>query len=149
VRTRLLAVAALLLLGGCGNQPPPDEATSRELITTTVLDWHRLQAAGDGEAACRLLTDEQQAAVADTDRKLAASIGIAPPDSCVEAIARYKRFSDAFRDVMLSTQVDAVGIERDRARATVHTHVVINGAPRDTPPAQIGLRWVGGRWLID
>jgi hypothetical protein len=63
MRIHVAALAALVLLSGCGHDPTPDAATSRGLVAKVVLDWHRAQAAGDGEAGCRLLTETQQAAM--------------------------------------------------------------------------------------
>ena len=112
-----------------------------------MLEWHRLQGAGDGVAACALLTDEQQAAAVKLDREMMNPTE--PARDCAAAIARYGGFSDSFRTLMLNTRVDAVRIDGDRATATAHTSTVVNGAARQTPAAQIPLRWVGGRWLID
>jgi hypothetical protein len=149
VRIGLALILAVALLAGCGNVPPPDEATSRQLVTATVLDWHRLQAAGDGGRACRLLTDEQQDALVKRDREFATIAGTEPPESCVDAVSRYARYSDGFRELMRNTQVDAIQIAGDRATATVHTSAVVKGAVQATPPAEIPVRWVDGRWLID
>ena len=127
----------------------PGAVTSRGLVTTTVLEWHRAQANGDGEAGCRLLTDDSQDAAVESDRSIMRAAGIEPAETCVEAVDRFGTFAGSFRAMMLSTQVDAVNVRGDRATATVHTRVTIRGTTRDTPPAQIPLRWVGGRWLID
>lgn len=92
-------------LAGCGSQPP-DAAASRELVAKAVLDWHRLQAAGDGEAACGLLSEEQQDVIVKRDRETMAAIGAPARESCVEIIDGYAGFSDSFRQLMLNTQVD-------------------------------------------
>ena len=140
---------ALVLLAGCGGGPPPDDATSRGLVAKTVLDWHRAQADGDGEAGCELLTGKAQAKTVKFDRKLAAIGGNKPPENCVEAVATALRGSARLRELMLNTRVDAVRIEGERATATAHTSAVINGVVRQVPPADLRLRWEDGHWLMD
>ena len=148
MRALIGALGALGLLAGCGDEPPPDQATSRTMVETTILDWHRAQAAGDGKAGCRLLTEQGQAALVKGARKTAAIVGTSAPGSCAQAVAKYAAFSDTFRQAMLNTRVDAVRLDGERATATAHTSVVANGVLRQTPPADIGLRWDDGRWLI-
>ena len=118
------------------------------MVETTILAWHRAQAAGDGEAGCRLLTENGQAALLKSDRKTAALVGSKPPGSCAQAVAKYAAFSDSFRQVMLNTRVDAVRLDDRRATATVHSSALLRGVMRQIPPADIGLRWEDGRWLI-
>jgi hypothetical protein len=148
MRAALAALAAVVLLAGCGGEPLPDEATSRAMVERTVLDWHRFQAEGNGEAGCRLLTEEQQEGAVESDREIAELIGTEAADDCAEAVAKIKRFSDTARQLFLNTQVDAVRLEGERATATVHTSAVVNGATHVTQPVDIPLRWDGGRWLI-
>ena len=106
------------------------------------------RAAGDGEAGCRLLTEKGQAALLKSDRKTAALVGSKPPASCAQAVAKYAAFSDSFRQVMLNTRVDAARLDDRRATATVHSSALLRGVMRQIPPADIGLRWEDGRWLI-
>jgi hypothetical protein len=147
MRALIAALGALVLLAGCGDEPP-DQATSRGMVETTILDWHRAQAAGDGKAGCRLLTEKGQAALLKGDRKIAAIVGTSAPGSCAQAVAKYGSFSDTFRQAMLNTRVDAVRLDGERATATVHTSAVANGVLRQIPPADIALRRDDGRWLI-
>jgi hypothetical protein len=137
-----------MLPAGCGGEAPPDASTSEQLITTAVLDWHRLQAARDGDAACNLLTDKQQGVLVDSRAKISRAIGQSPPQDCAQAIASGPT-SAQFQQLMLNTQVDAVRVEGERATATAHTTATVNGIERRTPPAEIPLRWEDGRWLID
>jgi hypothetical protein len=148
VRTKLAILVVALLQAGCGGEAPPDAATSERLITTTVLDWHRLQAARDGDAACRLLTENQQAAVVELHASVARAIGKSPPEDCTQAIARGST-STQFQQLMLNTRVDAVRVEGERATATAHTTATVGSIERQTAPVEIALRWADGRWLID
>jgi hypothetical protein len=148
VRTKLAMLVVVLLQAGCGGVAPPDTATSERLVTTTVLDWHRQQAARDGDAACRLLTDKQKAAVVELHARISRAIGKSPPGDCSQAITRGST-SSQFQQLMLNTRVDAVRVEGERATATAHTTAAIDGIERRTPPVEIPLRWADGRWLID
>jgi hypothetical protein len=149
MRARLLVLAATGLIAGCGGASPPDEATSRALVQKVVLDWHRDLAAGDGEAGCALLTEAQQEQTVEFDRNLAKVIGTDAADDCASAIARYGRFSEAGRQVLLGARVDSVRVHGDRATATVHTSAALRGVAQPTPPVDIPLRWQDDRWLID
>jgi hypothetical protein len=150
MRRRLLVpIVAVLALTGCGETGPPDAATSRKLITQTVIDWHRFQATGRGDAACKLATNEEQERTVKFQRNLAASTGRPAPDSCEEAMANEPTSLADFRDLMMNVRVDAVQIDGDHATATTHTSAIVNGASVDTPPAQLKLRWENGRWLMD
>jgi len=149
MRARLAAVAAaLVVLAGCGDDSPPDQATSRGLVESVVLDWHRFQAEGDGEAGCRLLTDEGQAEILKLDRDIAKSLGTARPDSCAAAVAKIGRWSEESRQVLRDTEIDAVRVDGARATVTAHTSAVVNGVRRQTPPVDIRLRWQDDRWLL-
>jgi hypothetical protein len=147
VRT-LAAVLILAALAGCGSRPP-DEATSRDLVAQTVLDWHRLQAAGDGGAACALVTEKQQDAIVKLDRETMKSVGRPPRESCEEIVDGYAGMPDGFRQLMLSTQVDSVAVDGDHATVTAHTQAAVGGVTRQTEPTEIPLRWDDGRWRID
>lgn len=147
MRRWVAVVVVVLLPAGCGEEAPPDVATSERLVTTTVLDWHRLQAAHDGEAACALLTEKQRTVIVDSRAAIMRAVGEPPTEDCAEAIARGPS-SAQFQELMLNTEVDAVRVEGEQATATAHTTATIRGVPRRTPPARIGLRWVDGRWLI-
>ena len=149
MRVHVAALAVGVLLSGCANGPPADEAASRGLVQKTLLDWHRAQAAGDGEAGCRMLTEKRQAGMVKADRELSATIGRVPADSCVGVVANYAQHSDQFRELMRNSRVDSVHLNGERATAIMHTSVVLNGVTRDTPPASLALRWDDGRWLVD
>jgi hypothetical protein len=102
MRTRLPALAAVVLVAGCGHDPPPDAATSRGSVAKVVLDWHRAQAAGDGEAACRLLTEAHQTAMVRSGRRVAALGGTRTSDNRVEAVT-FTGFSLEASEVLLDT----------------------------------------------
>jgi hypothetical protein len=149
VRRKVAMLVVVLLPAGCGGAAPPDAVTSEQLITTTVLDWHRLQAARDGGAACRLLTERRQAAVVELHARISRALGKSPPEDCAQAIT-HGSTSAQFQQLMLNTDVDGVRIEGERATATAHTTATTSGGvARQTPPAEIPLRWSDGRWLID
>ena len=119
------------------------------MVETTILAWHRAQAAGDGEAGCLLLTEKGQVALLRSDRKTAAIVGSSAPGSCAQVVVKYARFPDTFRQMMLNTRVDAVRLDDRRATATVHSRALLRGVMRQIPPADIALRWENGGWLID
>ena len=148
MRIRIAALAAVVLLSGCGHDPPPGAAMSRGLVAKAVLDWNRAQAAGDGEAGCRLLTGAQQAAIVRSGRRLATRRETRSPDGCVEAVSLMGFSADA-PEILLSTRVDAVRISGERATATAHTTAVLGGLIGQVPPVNFTLRWIDGRWLID
>ena len=148
MRTRLPALAAIVLVAGCGHDRRPDAVTSRGSVAKVVLDWHRARAAGDGEAACRLLTEANQTAMVRAGRGLAALGSMRSPDNCLEAVT-LMGFSPVAPEVLLDTHVDAVSISGDRAAATARTSAVIDGLMGQVSLVHITLRWADGRWLID
>ena len=143
----LLPLLLAALVAGCGSGPVEDEALNRQLVTDTVLSWHRLQGEHD-PAACELATDETLDRMLEFHRKLAADLDQPPPRDCAAMISGLPA-SDSFTEFLANTVVDSVSVDGDRATATVHTSAVVGGVSRATPPARLELRWDDGRWRVD
>ena len=135
------------LVAGCGSGPVEDESVNRQLVTDTVLNWHRMRADKD-PAACELVTENALDEMLELQRKLASTIGSEPARDCETMIALEPDFL-AYQELLRNTVVDAVAIDGERASVTAHTNGVVNGVPRAASPAEITLRWDGGRWRID
>ena len=147
MRTTLALILIAGLSAGCGDEaPPPDVATSEQLVRSAVLEYHRLQAAGDAKGACDMVTETTRKAVVKQGATLAKALGQGPADSCAEALAL--QLVPQSREMLGRTEVEAVRVEGERAWVTAHTRAELNGVLQPTPATDIALRWSDGRWLI-
>src|SRR5215207_10133728 len=147
MRARFATATAVVLLAGCGSGSPPDEATSRSQIEQTVLDVHRYEREGNGEAACGLFTEDTREKTVESDRKVRAD---KPAESCEEAIEKqaYVYSLGSAGEIMRNVVVDAVQIDGERATATTHTSAHQNGVLVQIPPTTFQFRWEDGRWRM-
>lgn len=140
-RTLITLAVAAAGLTACGGGTT-DEAAVRQ----TMGDWFQRLGAGEGAAACRLLTDEARRDFEATAEEM---IGQA---SC-DAVSGFFSLglTDAERDAFGDVQIRRTTITGDRATVRDEDVVIPAGllpqAERDDEPTL--LRKVDGRWLIE
>jgi hypothetical protein len=127
MKTTLLAVAAALALMGCGKSDGPSD---RALVQRTIEDYFQATARGDGETACRSLTDQAR-------HGFGALLDVGVARDCEANVRKVARRSRPVRAVRVSQVV----IDGDRATAYVTS---------ERPPYSnsVALARAGGSWKL-
>ena len=141
MRRTLITLAAAASLTACGG-PTSDEAAVRQ----TMSDWFQRLGAGEGDAACRLLTDEARRDFEATAKEM---VGRA---SC-DAVSGFFSLglTEAERDAFGDIEIRHVAVTGERATVRDKDVAIPAGlltqAEGDDEPTV--LREIEGRWLIE
>ena len=140
-RTLITLAAAAAGITGCGGSTS-DEAAVRQ----TMTDWYQRLGAGEGDAACRLLTDGTRRTFERTAEEL---VGQA---SC-DAVAGFFSLglTEAEREAFGDVEIRRATVDGNRATVRDQDVVIPPGllaeADRDDNP--VVLRKIGGAWRIE
>jgi len=137
------AVAALAFaLAGCGaHKPTNGQALARQQVTQTVHAYIRAQTAGDGPAACALLTTGARQQLSTLVMRASNGMLKAPP-SCEDAVGLIRAIAGA--GVLAALR--QASVEQVQIRGEDATARVVDGAAFSAQ--QVSLRRVGGAWKI-
>jgi hypothetical protein len=105
MKTTLLVVGAVLALAGCGKSDGPSD---RALVQGTIERYFQATARGDGETACRSLTNQAR-------RGFGALLDVSAARDCEANVRKVARRSRP----VLAARVSQVVIVEDRATAYV------------------------------
>jgi len=122
-----LVVVIVVAAGGCGSSQKQPTAQQRQQIIEVLHSYLRAQTAGDGQAACSLLTNSAQREL----EMLALQVGggqITSQPSCLDALS--------------SAQIADVQVHSDSATAQILTGGAFG-------QQQVSLQRSGGSWKID
>lgn len=126
-----LCILATALAAGCGGDDGP--RTDKEQIADAITRFNRAFSKGDGEATCKLITDQYRQ-----------SIELGHDEPCARAVEQ-----EAGPQGAESEQVRALGkahVENVQIVETVATGDVVGPGLDNGPPAQ--AQQEGGRWLV-
>jgi hypothetical protein len=103
-------VPAVVLLAGCGSDDQPRAGSDREQVEAAATGYLEALADGDGEEACRHLTERAQ-------RDLAT---IADARSCTDAIEKlHELLDDQQRDKLRNSRVARIRVDGAHANVTI------------------------------
>jgi hypothetical protein len=142
-RTAVLAVLIATAAGGCGSshKSPPQEQVARQQVTQTVRSYLRAQVAGDGQAACALLTASGQQELITLVVQAGKGLVTSRP-SCQYAVALVRAVAGAtILTALGQATVEAVNVAGSRATALVTAGTAF-------PNEQVSLQKVGMTWKI-
>jgi hypothetical protein len=144
-RTGPGATACLLALAiaGCGggHRPANQQLLARQQITQTVRAYLRAQTAGDGPAACALLTAGAQQQLTTLVAQASKGLLKARP-SCVDAVGLIRAIAGTkLLGALAQARVEHVQVSGGRATAQV-----VDGT--QFPAQQVSLHKVGSAWKI-
>jgi hypothetical protein len=142
-RTGALAVLLATAAGGCGSahKSPGQEQVARQQVTQTVRSYLRAQVAGDGQAACALLTASGQQELTTLVMHAGKGLVTSRP-SCQDAVALVRAVAGATILTALG-QASVADVHVTPSRATAL--VTAGGA---FPNEQVSLQKVGTTWKI-
>jgi hypothetical protein len=142
-RTAVLAVLIATAAGGCGSshKSPPPEQVARQQVTQTVRSYLRAQVAGDGQAACALLTASGQQELITLVVQAGKGLVTSRP-SCAHAVALVRAVAGAtILTALGQASVEDVHVTRSRATALVTAGSAFQNQ-------QVLLQKVGTTWKI-
>jgi hypothetical protein len=120
-------VSAVVLLAGCGSDDEPRPVSDREQIEAAATGYLEGFADGDGEEACRHLSERAQRDVGT----------IAEAGTCIEAIEKFHQaLDDEQREALRDVRIARIRIDGARAKVAM--------AGGDTVPFEKGA----GGWKV-
>jgi hypothetical protein len=129
---------AAVIVGGCGGGHRPSD---RQLITQALHSYLRAQAAGDGQAACALLTEGVQRQLIALVVKAGKGLITTQP-TCADAVGLVRAVAGAQLLAALgSARIQSVQVSGARATANV-----VDGS--QFQPQQVALEKAGASWKI-
>ena len=139
-----IALALLIgaAAGGCGgtHKSPSQAQVARQQVTQTVRSYLRAQVAGDGPAACALLTASGQQELITLVTQ--AGKGLVTSPSCEDAVVLVRAVAGATIVTALGqASVEDVHVTGSRATALVTAGTAF-------PNEQVSLQKVGTAWRI-
>ena len=137
-----LVVVIVVAAGGCGSSQKQPTAQQRQQIIEVLHSYLRAQTAGDGQAACSLLTNSAQREL----EMLALQVGggqITSQPSCQDAVGLVRAVAGKqLLDALSSAQIADVQVHSDSATAQILTGGAFG-------QQQVSLQRSGGSWKID
>lgn len=142
-RTSALAVLIAAAAAGCGgaHRSSSQEQVARQQVTQTVRSYLRAQVAGDGQAACALLTASGQQELTTLVMQAGKGLVTSRP-SCEDAVALVRAVAGAtILTALGQASVEDVHVTRSRATALVTAGTAF-------PNEHVSLQKVGTTWKI-